>query len=139
MGEDKYGTSTWPTWRTPVSVGLIGLGNNFINVSGKTAGTTRGTSFISKYLSSTKWGAKPTPKGLFKIMPKRVLGMSLRSPVLGRLVGRAVPIAGWVLLASDIVNYFYTGYKEIKNGALLDSNYYRSPGINKALRYGERE
>ncbi len=52
---------------------------------------------------------------------------------------REVPIADWALLAYDVEHYFHRAFKDIKNGALLDTEYYQGSAINKAMRYGERE
>ncbi|MEQ3663795.1 DUF6443 domain-containing protein [Olleya sp.] len=97
-------SSSGLSWKTPVGGGLVLLGANILETSGKFKGATTGTSIISKYFSSTTWGSKPTPSWLFKRTPKRVFGMALRSPVLGRLAGRFVPGVGWGLLAYDGVD-----------------------------------
>ncbi len=53
------------------------------------AGSATGTSIASKYLS--------------KILPQKLPIRVLGTTVLGRAIGRVVPIVGWTLLAIDIV------------------------------------
>jgi len=51
--------------------------------------------------------APKTWKVVRSIVPKNVLGQSLRSPVLGRMMGRAVPLLGEALMLYDAVDITY--------------------------------
>ncbi|MFC0181501.1 hypothetical protein ACFFJX_02535 [Pseudarcicella hirudinis] len=73
------------------------MGDNNISTRGKLGGTTPGTSIASQYFRQTLGDTK-TPKWLFNKLPKRVgikgYSMPLRSPLLGGVAGRTVPLLG---------------------------------------------
>lgn len=69
-------------------------------------GAAVGTSFASKYLSAA----------LPQKMPIRMLG----TRVLGRAVGRGVPLLGWALLAIDVVELTIQTFDESSLGVLTD-------------------
>jgi len=138
-GNDSVGFPT-KTVLGATGLGLVGLGYNGLSTAAKTSGATKGTSVISRYLSSTEWGMKKTPKYIFKYTPKRILGMPLRSPVVGRLLGRAVPIAGWALLVTDIVLWFNSAIVDLRTKSITSEVHTQfDPSIQKAIKYGERE
>jgi len=101
---EQGGGSDWNPSLLLTGEGLIGLGSNTIPVSGKTGGATPNTSVASKYLSN-RFPQDITKSGAYKYIPKRVVGMPLRSPVLGRTLGRAVPILGYGLAIYDIATF----------------------------------
>jgi len=108
QGDDGSGL----TWKTPVGAGLVGLGHNGLITRGKTAGATKGTSIASEYLSRKfpQHLNKVAPKTwnvVRSVVPKSVLGQPLLSPVLGRMMGRAVPLLGEALMLYDAVNMMY--------------------------------
>lgn len=79
-------------------------GQPWIGTRGKLGGATPGTSIASKGLS------KLFPQRLPRALPAPVIilkrgkflkGIRRTSPVLGRVLGRWVPIVGWGLLAYD--------------------------------------
>lgn len=97
------------TWKTPVGATLEGLGSNIIPTREKTKGATKGTSIASSYLSKkfpqqlNKTHPK-TWKAISPLIPKKLLGLPLKSPVAGRMFGRTVPIVGRTLLIFDFVD-----------------------------------
>jgi RHS repeat-associated protein len=97
------------TWKTPTGLILEGLGSNIIPTRQKTSGATKGTSLASSYLSKKfpQQLNKTKPKlwkTASKIIPNRILGLPLKSPVAGRLMGRAVPIVGRAFILYDVIS-----------------------------------
>lgn len=75
--------------------GIESLGSNNIGTRGKFSGATPGTSIASQYFRyQTSWGQKPTPSWLFKRLPKKVFGTSLRASTQGAVAGRLTPMMG---------------------------------------------
>ena len=93
-------------YRTALGTIMTILGDNNVPTRGKTGGATKGTSVASEYLSKklpTQLNRKyPTMwKAMRKTIPKKFFGQPLLSPVLGRLLGRAVPIIGQLLRGTE--------------------------------------
>ena len=81
------------------------LGSNSVEVGrAKTGGATPKTSIASKYLSK-KLPQKIKSKPYYRAIPKRVTGMPVRSPVLGRTLGRVTPIIGYAAFVYDVSTY----------------------------------
>lgn len=79
-------------------------GQPFLPKRFNTAGATKGTSFASKYLSKIP-GKSPFPLPMVTGVPRALGGEGMRiatTKILGRFVGRAVPIFGWAVLAYDV-------------------------------------
>jgi RHS repeat-associated protein len=88
---DQYGLGSL------LGAGGVGAGLPLLEKRFVTPGSSSGTSIASKYLS--RW--------LPQRLPFRVLAPTLErplavSPILGRVLGRWVPIVGWGLLAYDV-------------------------------------
>ncbi|MBX3238280.1 MAG: RHS repeat-associated core domain-containing protein [Chitinophagaceae bacterium] len=87
-----------------VAFGAVLAGQPFLDTRGKLGGATKGTSVASKYLSKIP-GTSPVPLPTVTGVPKMLGGQGMRvafTKVLGRFIGRAVPILGWAVLAYDV-------------------------------------
>jgi len=74
-----------------------GLGAPILAAGGKPEGATQGTSIASKYLS--KW----FPQKIGSTWAPTLKNPLAKSAVLGRVLGRWVPVVGWGLLAYDAI------------------------------------
>jgi hypothetical protein len=98
-------------WGIPIILGILGmtlyvLGKPWIGTRGKFAGSTPGTSPASKYLRNWFSGRFKKPKAVpdFRNIGRFLTGKELiQTPYVGAWLGRMVPVAGWVLLAVDVV------------------------------------
>ncbi len=70
-------------------------GQNWVSTAGKFAGATSGTSLISQFLSDV------LPQRIPVSLPTLTNAGIKFTPVLGRILGRWVPIVGYVFLAYD--------------------------------------
>ncbi|MGH9663494.1 MAG: hypothetical protein ACRD9L_03605, partial [Bryobacteraceae bacterium] len=82
-------------WEGVVAAAAILSGQPWLATGGKFSGATSGTSLISSFLS------KVLPQQLPIAVPTITNAGLQYTTVLGRALGRWVPIAGWVLLAYD--------------------------------------
>ncbi len=115
-------TSQPPTGATPSLVGptLMLLGANILETMGKFAGATPGTSIASKLLSKA---LPQTFTGTFGVKTGTQIAKTLGTNVLGRSLGRLVPMAGMALTVYDVTkallqNGKYTDFSiqyELKN------------------------
>lgn len=104
-------------------VGLIAVlsGQPFIPTRGKFKGATKGTSVASKYLSKIP-GKSPVRLPMVTGIPKIIGGNGLRiafTKIIGKFVGRAIPIIGWGILTYDVGIIFYNThiiFNSITNG-----------------------
>ncbi|MDX1908906.1 MAG: RHS repeat-associated core domain-containing protein, partial [Bacteroidia bacterium] len=88
---------------------MILAGQPWIPTRGKFAGTTPGTSLASMYISKIPW-TSPVPLPTVTGIPKFVGGKGVivgSTKMVGRWVGRAIPIAGWGMLIYDAGALFY--------------------------------
>ena len=86
------------------ALGAAISGAPILSTRGKFEDATKGTSIASKYLSKFP-GKSPVPLPTITGYPKALGGKGMRlmmTNVLGRFVGRAVPIIGWGILTYDI-------------------------------------
>jgi RHS repeat-associated protein len=87
------------------ALGVAGAisGMNILGASGKLEGATKGTSIASKYLSQAFPQTLPfrVPTPTAKLLRG---GKMAYTKVLGRALGRFVPVIGWGLLAYDAVS-----------------------------------
>lgn len=84
-------------------------GQTLISTRGKFNEATKGTSYASKYLSKIRIKS-PIKLPSITGYPKIIGGKGLRvtfTKIIGRFLGRAVPIIGWGILAYDISIIFY--------------------------------
>ena len=91
--------------------GLIAVltGAPLIPTRAKFKGAIKGTSAASKYLSKIPEELPfrvPTVIGYPKIIGGKGLKVRL-TKIIGRIIGRAIPIVGWGVLAYDLGNIFY--------------------------------
>lgn len=93
--------------------GLIAilLGQPYLPTRGKldAKNSVRGTSVASKYISKIP-GKSPVPLPTIVGKAKIVGGKGLQirfTKIVGRFVGRAIPIVGWGVLAYDLGAIFY--------------------------------
>lgn len=99
-------------------VGLMAVlsGQAFIPTRAKLGGATEGTSFASKYLSKLPYKTSinlPMLTGY----PKFIGGKGIRvafTKILGRFLGRAIPVVGWGILAYDVTYIFYVTQLEFE-------------------------
>lgn len=92
-------------------VGLIAVlsGQSFIPTRGKFKGATSGTSLASKYISKIP-GKSPVRLPMTTGYPKIIGGKGMRvafTKVVGKFIGRSIPIIGWGVLAYDLGAIFY--------------------------------
>jgi hypothetical protein len=91
------------------ALGAAITGAPLLSTRGKFEGATKGTSIASKYLSKMP-GKSPFPLPAITGYPRVLGGRGMRvmlTNVVGRFIGRAVPILGWGMLAYDIGMTFY--------------------------------
>lgn len=99
-------------------VGLMAMlsGQAFIPTRAKLGGATEGTSLASKYLSKLPYKTSiklPMVTGY----PKLIGGKGMRvafTKILGRFLGRAIPVVGWGVLAYDVTYIFYVAQLEFE-------------------------
>lgn len=87
-------------------IGLVAVlsGQAFIPTRAKFKGSTKGTSFASKYISKIP-GTSPVRLPMLTGYPKIVWGQGMRvalTKVIGKFLGRAIPFVGWGILAYDL-------------------------------------
>jgi len=92
-------------------IGLIAVlsGQAFIPTRAKFKGSTKGTSFVSKYISKIP-GTSPVRLPMLTGYPKIIGGQGMRvalTKVIGKFLGRAIPIVGWGILAYDLSVILY--------------------------------
>ena len=81
-------------------------GQPILNTRGKFRGATKGTSIASKYAS--QYLPYKSAIRLPTITGASVSTLKITfTKNIGRFVGRAVPIVGWIFLAVDVVSIFY--------------------------------
>lgn len=83
------------------AVTAIYLGSNNINVAGKLAGATPGTSVASIY-SRRLFRGRMMPIKLPTWIGYPPNAKRIMTQKLGTFVGRTIPVAGWVILAVDV-------------------------------------
>lgn len=93
---------------------LVMLGDNVIETRAKFVGATKGTSIASKTLS------KALPQTFTKMFGKKVgvqIAKKVGTNVLGRGLGRLVPVVGWGLTMYDATNWLMDnpGYADYNN------------------------
>ncbi len=88
--------------QTVSGLGLVGLGQPSIPTRGKTKGATKGTSRASQALS------KSFPMKLpFPIPAPTNASAFATTSILGRALGRMVPVVGWSVLIYDAAKISY--------------------------------
>jgi len=92
-------------------------GQPILNTRTKFEGATQGTSLASKYAS--KLLPYQSPIRLPTLTGRNILTLKLTfTNKLGRFVGRAIPVVGWVILASDITQIIWQAqlrYNQVVN------------------------
>lgn len=89
-----------------IAVVPVILGQPILPTRGKFVGATKGTSIASKYLSQILKGRSPIPLPMITGNSVATLRVAFTRNV-GRWAGRAVPVVGWIYLASDVVQISY--------------------------------
>lgn len=88
------------------AVSAIISGQPILKTRGKFAGATKGTSIASKYAS--RYLPYKSPVRLPTITGASVSQLKIAfTKNIGRFVGRAIPVLGWVILAADVVAIMY--------------------------------
>ncbi|WP_435237662.1 STM2901 family protein [Psychromonas sp. PT13] len=81
-------------------------GQPILKTRGKFSGATKGTSIASKYAS--QYLPYKSAIRLPTITGASVSTLKIAfTKNIGRFVGRAIPILGWIILAADVINIFY--------------------------------
>jgi hypothetical protein len=85
---------------TLAGLGISASGQPFVDASGKFQGATEGTSIVSDWLS------KALPQKLdFRIWTPTMGNFAAKSNIVGRVLGRWLPIIGEAILAGDLVGF----------------------------------
>ena len=90
-------------------------------------GSSKGSSIASATLSKVLPMRSPVIKTITRAIPAVIRG-GAPTAVLGRAVGRFVPVLGWGLLTYDVVSFGYNNRKEITQG-LQDRQRYIDEGL----------
>jgi len=85
-----------------VALATVVDGMGLLNKPFNMQGASKGTSILSKY------GSKTFPQKMSKALPTISKRLTMQSTkVLGRFIGRSIPLVGWGVLVYDIGKSFY--------------------------------